>query len=229
VAGEQSFPEANVTAARNSWLHCGAALALLVTATVFLHARQKPEPDLARKPLVSLPHIIGPWVGRDYTIAPETLEVLGPGDFLSRGYRDAATGAPVDLFIAFFSDQRVGDTIHSPQNCLPGAGWAPLERGSQQLTRPDGGKITVNRFVIGKGLDRDLVLYWYQAHGRVVASEYWAKLYLVTDAMRTNRSDGSLVRVVTPVGSRESTAQAGARAVKFAEQLLPLLDEHIPR
>jgi EpsI family protein len=218
-----------VNGARHAWVHFGAAFALLLAATVFLHARQKPEPTLLRKPLTALPHILGRWEGRDLEISPEVREVLGPGDFLSRVYRDPATGAVADLFIAFFSSQRAGDTIHSPQNCLPGSGWAPLERGSRQLTRPDGTKVTVNRYVIAKGLDRELVLYWYQAHGRVVASEYSAKFYLVTDAMRTNRSDGSLVRVVIPLRPRQSIAEAEGLAAGFAEQLLPLLDEHIPR
>ena len=83
--------------------------------------------------------------------------------------------------------------------------------------------------MLGKGADRLLVLYWYQAHGRVVASEYWAKFYLVADAIRLNRTDGALVRVITPVAPGEGTVSAQKRAVGFAEAILPALDTHIPR
>jgi EpsI family protein len=88
--------------------------------------------------------------------------------------------------------------------------------------------ITVNRYVIAKGLDRKLVLYWYQAHGRVVASEYWAKFYLVADAIRMNRSDGALVRIITAVDRNEDIEHAQQRAVEFAQVILPSLDSCIP-
>jgi EpsI family protein len=97
-----------------------------------------------------------------------------------------------------------------------------------QLSRPDGRAITVNRYVIAKGLERRLVLYWYQAHGRVVASEYWAKFYLVADAIRMNRSDGALIRVTTPIAENESPVSAEQRGVAFVRDVLPLLGRYIP-
>ena len=92
--------------------------------------------------------------------------------------------------------------MHSPLNCLPGAGWLPVRQDRTTIQVRTSGTtrdIEVNNFVIEKGLDRQAVLYWYQSHGRVVASEYWGKVYTVLDAMRHNRTDGSLVRVVVPV------------------------------
>jgi EpsI family protein len=135
----------------------------------------------------------------------------------------------VDLFLAYFPSQRTGDTIHTPKNCLPGAGWTPLESGRVALERPDGPAIRVNRYVIGKGTDHMLVLYWYEAHGRAVASEYWAKFYLVADAIRLNRTDGALVRIITPWLSGENLDTAQQRAVDFAGSILPLLDNYIPQ
>ena len=110
----------------------------------------------------------------------------------------------VGLYVGYHDSQRQGDTIHSPLNCLPGAGWQPLEQGRITVSVRDHGTarpapIEVNRVVIGKGLDRQLVLYWYQSHRRVVASEYWGKVYTVLDAMRYNRTDAAMVRVITPV------------------------------
>jgi EpsI family protein len=98
-----------------------------------------------------------------------------------------------------------------------------------ELTRPGTGNIRVNHYVLAKGLDRLLALYWYQAHGRVVASEYWAKFYLVADAIRMNRSDGALVRVMTPIAQNESLTSAEKRGVAFVQDVLPLLDRYIPR
>ena len=154
-------------------------------------------------------------------------EVLGNGDFLERLYKRNTYEPPVDLFVAYFPSQRTGSTIHSPQNCLPGSGWTPLEKNRIQLAGP-GTPVHVNRYVIVKGTDRELVLYWYQAHGRVVASEYWAKFYLVADAISLNRSDGALVRIITPLASNEDVGSAQKRAVQFEEQLIPRLGAYLP-
>jgi EpsI family protein len=202
---------------------------LLAAAAALLEARNMQEAVPSSLNLAAFPAAIGGWQGRDLPITPGEFAVLGPGQFLVRDYRRSAVEPPVNLYVAYFPSQRSGDTIHSPQNCLPGAGWAPVESGHFSLQRPDGPAISVNRYIIAKGLDRDLVLYWYQAHGRVTPSEYWAKIYLVADAIRMNRTDGALVRIVTPIagGTDESVAQA--RALAFAAQALPLLDSYIPR
>ena len=218
-----------MSAAGNAWLRFCAAAALLVAATIYLEAHRKPEPAADRRPLSTFPHVLGDWTGKDITLDPEVLKILGAGDVLVRLYRQPIPGPPIDLFIAYFPSQRTGETIHSPQNCLPGTGWTPLDHGYKELSAPGGRRIVVNRYLIGKGLERDLVLYWYQSHGRTVASEYWAKIYLVADSIRSGRSDGSLVRVITPVGQSEGVQVAEARAAAFAESMLPLLDNHIPK
>ena len=91
-----------------------------------------------------------------------------------------------------------------------------------------GGSIPVNRYIIQKGADRQLVIYWYQAHGRAVASEYWAKFYLVADAMRMNRTDGALIRIVTPIAFGESPESAEERAAQFAQRIAPSLSMYVP-
>ncbi len=128
------------------------------------------------------------------------LAILGVDDYLTRAYF-TPQGAGVGVYVGYWQSQRQGDTIHSPQNCLPGAGWEPVAQGLLTMADPRGPsnpQVVVNRYIIQKGLDKQLVLYWYQSHGRVVASEYWSKIYLVTDAIRLNRSDGALVRVIVP-------------------------------
>ncbi len=213
----------------DSWIRFLVVAALLVGAGVFLHARGRTENLPLRKDLVSFPKQADGWVGTEVAIQQGILETLGAGEFLVRIYRRTPEEPHIDFFLAYFPTQRTGSTIHSPKNCLPGAGWAPISSGRIQLTRAGGEASPVNRYVITKGLDRQLVLYWYQAHGRVVASEYWAKFYLVADSIRMNRSDGALVRVVTPISRQEDTRAAENRAVGFAQQILPLLDNYIPR
>jgi exosortase D (VPLPA-CTERM-specific) len=178
----------------------------------------------------SLPSQIGGWTGIDLPIDQETLKKLGPGEYLLRDYDNASQPeSSIDLYIPFFPTQKAGDTIHSPANCLPGAGWIPISREVIRLVRPDGSSIPVNRYVVSKTGERQLVLYWFQAHGRVVASEWWAKYYLIRDSIRLNRSDGGMVRLMTPMLEGESADAAQARMMKLGSQLLPLIDNYIPR
>jgi EpsI family protein len=157
------------------------------------------------------------------------LEVLGPGEFLFRDYVNMSEKRVTNLFIAFFPSQRQGDTIHSPKNCLPGSGWVPTQSLRKWITFQDGRRIEVNRYLVEKGSERALVLYWYQSHGRVTPSEYKAKYHLVADSIAMNRSDGALVRITTFPGNGESVADAEARAQRFAQLAAPLLDSYIPR
>ena len=160
----------------------------------------------------------------------EVLDVLGPGDFLLRVYQQRVDSQPpIDLFIAYFPSQRTGDTIHSPKHCLPGAGWLPVESTRIRLSLPGHAPFPANRYVISKGESRQLVLYWYWAHDRRVAREYWAKVYLVTDAMRMNRSDGAFVLIMTEMFPGETAETVQQRVAPFASRIVPLLNDYIPR
>jgi len=206
------------------------AFSLLLGTALLLQARNRCEVFPPRKPLSSFPQQLGDWTGTDVEIGKEILDVLGPGDFMLRVYRPDDNRQPsTDLFVAYFPSQRAGDTIHSPKNCLPGAGWTPIDSSRISLSVAGHAPFPVNRYVIAKGSDRLLVLYWYWAHDRAVASEYWAKIYLVTDSIRMNRSDGALVRINTRMLPGESVEAAMARLTPFAGQVVPLLNEYIPQ
>lgn len=201
---------------------------LLAATALLLAARGSNEIIPARDPLARFPATIAGMTGRDEEIDQETLDVLGAGDFLSRIYAGGAGTLPVSLFIGYFPSQRTGVTIHSPQHCLPGAGWS-FETSEYVDLRDAGGKLhRVGEYVIASGENRLFVIYWYHAHGRSVASEYMAKLYLVVDAMRLNRTDGALVRVITPIDPHAGQAAARARAESFVGQLAPVLPRFIP-
>jgi EpsI family protein len=132
--------------------------------------------------------------------------------------------------MGYYGSQRQGDTMHSPLNCLPGAGWEPLSKSTVAVETPSSDPIVINRYIIQKGLDRQLVLYWYQSHGRAVASEYWSKLYLIRDAVRLNRTDGALIRVIAPIaiGSEDGGAAAERDATRFVRALYPALLPYLP-
>lgn len=165
---------------------------------------------------------------RDFALDKETLDVLNADDTLSRAYRNGETGAAVDLFVAYFSTQRTGKTPHSPKNCLPGTGWTPSESGSVSVVVPgEVEPITINRYVVNRDQSQGVVLYWYQGHNRVVASEYRAKFFTILDSIRDHRSDTALVRVVVDAsdGNVQRAVQTG---VSFVQAFFLPLKNYLP-
>jgi EpsI family protein len=208
-----------------------AVCALLAATTIFLANARSAEITLARSEFKTFPMTAGAWTATaDSPLDEEILKVLGVDDYVSRVYYQP-NGAAVGLYMGYYASQRQGDTIHSPQNCLPGAGWEAVSEGRLLIANADGhGRdVIVNRYVVQKGLERQLVLYWYQSHGRVVASEYWSKFYLIADAIRTNRTDGSMVRVISPIAAGdESGASAERVAEDFVRAIFPTLPAYLP-
>ncbi|MDP2052425.1 MAG: EpsI family protein [Acidobacteriota bacterium] len=207
-----------------------AVFACLVSAAVFMANARGSEAPIVRTTFASFPMKIDGWEAvNDPPMEKEILAVLGVDDYLSRAYY-RPDGAGVGLYMGFYGSQRQGDTIHSPLNCLPGAGWEPLSEGRKVLADAGGPgvDIEVNRYVVQKGLDRQLVLYWYQARGRVVASEYKSRALLIGDAIRFNRTDGSMIRVITPIPLGSDGADAERLATEFVLSLYPLLAGYIP-
>jgi EpsI family protein len=206
---------------------------LLVSAGIVARA-DRSEPVPIRQTLNLFPMTIGEWHGvQQADFSKDVLAVLGVDDYLTRAYFTPDREG-VGIYIGYYQSQREGDTMHSPLSCLPGAGWEPLSKSSLGVTvnsRPGGPPrdIEINRYLIQKGLDKQLVLYWYQAHDRVVASEYWGKYYLIADAMRLNRTDGALVRIMVPMTDKEGSERtAEATAVRFVKSMFPLLSAYLP-
>jgi len=203
--------------------------ASMIATSGFLASASRNEPVLPREPLDRLPLVLGDWQGAPAaSFDDRILAVLGVDDYIHRIYIGQGHAA-VGLYVGYYQTQREGDTVHSPLNCLPGAGWEPIERTRIALPAagtPESSPPLINRFVIRKGLDKQIVLYWYQSHGRIIASEYWGKAYLALDALRLNRTDGGLVRIISPVTESEEQAQADALA--FANAMFPLLDRFLP-
>ncbi len=206
------------------------ALPILATA-IGLQARPHSEVFPARAPLSSLPSQIDGWTGTDDVLDQQTLEILGHPEYVLREYKDGSQPqSAIALFIAYYPTQKTGDTIHSPDHCLPGQGWVPTSTEVVQIRQPDGSSFPANRLVGSQSGDPpELVLYWYQAHGRALASGYAAKYYLIADSIRMNRSDGALVRLSIPLLEGETPDAAQARMMKLGSQILSMLDNYIPR
>jgi EpsI family protein len=207
------------------------AAMLFIAAGVLLQARSRYEVHPPRQPLAAFPATLGPWSGTDIPIPQDVLAILGRGEFLNRNYRaaDSDRNPNAELFIAYYASQRTGETPHSPQHCLPGAGFTPIANDTIFLSYPGHAPFPANRYIVRKGDSRKLVLYWFWAHDRGIASEYWAKYYLIRDSIKMNRSDGAMVRVILDMDPGESPATAEERAQPFVAQILPLLDQYIPR
>lgn len=176
----------------------GLTLVLAIQTILFYSASHGENTPLPA-PLSTFPIVMGPWhMMQEGTIDRETQDILRADDVMTRAYNSPEGSA--NLFIAYFKTQREGQSPHSPKNCLPGSGWqtVPSETGRVDVPVP-GGSIHINQFVVSKGEDQSVVYYWYQSQGRVIADEFAAKFYLVSDSIRHHRSDTALVRFVVPI------------------------------
>jgi EpsI family protein len=203
-------------------------LVLLAQAGTF-YGFSRSEQIPSRAPLAGFSIANTPWqLFQQSELDKDTLEVLKADDILSRVYQNRQTGRYATLFVAYFETQRTGKAPHSPKNCLPGSGWVETQGGTLNIAipgRPD--PISVNRYVVARGENQSVVLYWYQSHDRVIASEYAAKFYTVADAIRYNRSDTALVRVVVGV-ENGNTDQAIETAASFVKTVFNPLKSYLP-
>jgi EpsI family protein len=205
---------------------------LVVQAVLFYSASHGEMTPLA-VPLSGFPFQAGAWKQQqELPMDKETQEVLKADDTLNRVYAGPQGGA--DLFIAYFATQRQGQSPHSPRNCLPGSGWQPSETGrinvpiGVPVEGNAGDSISINRYVVSKGEARDIVLYWYQTQGRVIADEFMAKFFLISDSIRNHRSDTALVRVVVPITAGRAEA-AEKMGTDFVQVFYPVVKAYLPR
>ena len=168
----------------------------------------------------------GDWKGIRSGLDSRIYSILGVEDYILADYHNSE-GRTVNFYVGFYQSQKEGDLIHSPKNCMPGAGWNIMETAPEYLLfKGDEAPSTVTRLLLKKGADRQIVLYWFQSRGRIIASEYMQKVWLVFDAITRNRTDGSFVRLITPVtGSEAATLEV---LKKFAREIKPHLDNYIP-
>lgn len=209
-----------------------AALMTVAVSAAFLLAPQAERAALPREPFALFPREIDGWQGRTQELDPATATVLGASDYLDITYVPPAgeAAAPVSFFSAWYERQTEGTGIHSPQVCLPVGGWEIFSIDPVEVTIPGTvyGTFRLNRAVIQKGLSRQLVYYWFEQRGRRMTNDYLAKASVVWDGFMRGRTDGALVRFVTPIGEEEAEASADARLQDFMAKALPRLPQYIP-
>jgi EpsI family protein len=206
-----------------------ALTAILVAQVAIVYGFTRSEIVPTNRPLAQVPTQFGSWtMQHEGVVEQEVQDVLKADELLTRSYVSGGQQVGAHLFVAYFRSQRTGQTPHSPKNCLPGSGWIPSVSDIIAISIPGRAEpIEANRYVVAKGDQKSLVLYWYQSRDRVVASEYKAKFFVVADALRYNRTDTALVRVVVPVvdGDVEKSQQA---AVDFIRAFYLPLRQHFP-
>ena len=203
-------------------------LVLLLQAVAYYGVAARSELTPAIEPLSRFPAASGAWrTVQDVPLEKEVLDVLKADDALSRDYEDAS-GRSAHLLVEFFKTQRYGQAPHSPKNCLPGSGFEPVESRSLPVSVPGRpAPIVINEYIVARGNQVNVVMYWYQSHNRIIASEYWAKFWLVVDAIRYRRSDTAMVRVVVPVAEND-TATAHQTGVEFVQAVYPDIVKQLP-
>jgi EpsI family protein len=201
----------------------------LASQALFVHWTGTIEKPPAKPDLTHFPAQIGPWErASEIPVDAATEAQLGADRLMNSTYMLQPGGEFANVFLAWFQSQRAGTSQpHSPQVCLPAAGWVP-ESDSTIDIATSAGTITVNRYVIASGQQREVVLYWYQTPKRVVAGEWGAKFWLMVDALRYRRTDTSLVRVTTGAGGMD-ISEATREATDLAQRLYPVLRETFPQ
>ena len=203
--------------------------AVLLAQAAFVYGFSRNEVIPQNRPLSEVPRQFAAWtLQQEGVVEKEVQDVLKADELLTRTYVNQEKQIGAHLFVAYFRSQRTGQAPHSPKNCLPGSGWVPSLQDTVHINvpgRPDA--IEANRYVVGKGDQKSLVLYWYQSRDRVVASEYTAKFYVVADALRYNRTDTALVRVILPIVDNDIERSQKA-AIDFVQSFYVPLRQHFP-
>lgn len=207
--------------------------AVLITGAASAAWRMLPAPQVAapaRDPLFLFPRQIGDWQSYTVNLEPEVERVLAADDYLNAFYQTTSEASLVNFFVAWYAKQTEGQGIHSPEVCLPTGGWEvfSLEEVPLDLSDAGYGQFVANRAVIQKGLSKQLVFYWFEGRGKRIANDFRAKLSVLADSLTIGRTDGALVRFVTPIEAGETEADAEARLMRFMRLSLAELPRYVP-
>ncbi|MBL8230298.1 MAG: EpsI family protein [Bryobacterales bacterium] len=204
--------------------------AFLVLQAVAFYAFGRTEPVRVVSRLATFPQELGEWkMVQEGVVEKEVMDVLRADDVVTRWYGSARHTAVASLFIAYFGTQRSGKAPHSPKNCLPGSGWVPVLNDQISVDVPGRqGPLEANRYVVARGDDKSMVIYWYHTPFRTVASEYRAKVYTALDSIRYNRSDTAVVKVTIPIRGVRTQEEVTEMAKDFIRAFYAKLDPYFP-
>ena len=229
-AGKHPSMQADKRASRRALLQpvTVVAVVLLGVTLALSHAIEFREKIPAAKPFRQFPLTVGSWEGTRQNMAQEFLTELDLTDYTMIDF--ASGGRHVDFYVAYYASQRKGESIHSPETCLPGSGWEFRQAGKAQVAlQGPHGSVTVNRAIMEKGGHRQLSYFWFPGRGRVMTNAWEMKLYTFWDSLTRQRTDGALVRIITPVYKDEDVRAAEERLQGFTREIVAVLEEYIPR
>jgi len=206
-----------------SFLVAAAGVALMAVVALVLPTRGDVPPRST--PFVDFPMALGTLRGHRQALDAPTLEVLQLDDYVLADFT-APNGEAANVYISYYKSQRDRRVVHSPRACIPGGGWHIERISTVQLPNGAG---QANRMVINNGDARQLVYYWFDQRGRNLTSEWLVKWYLFWDALTRQRTDGAMIRLITPLGTWEPAAAADQRLTNLAGQLTGVLPRFVPR
>jgi EpsI family protein len=179
-----------------------------------------------RQPFSRFPDTLDTWHGQNLRFSATIEDKLGVADYVSKSYR-AGPHRLAYMYVGFYPSQRHGEMIHSPKNCLPGNGWYIAKRDTTVVDVSPYPPFTANSYIVENGIDRQLVMYWYQqSGGRIVTNEYLGRVFLVFDSLTKNRSDTALIRISVPF--EEDAGGAVSTALEFLQVAYPTLMRFLP-
>jgi exosortase D (VPLPA-CTERM-specific) len=209
---------------------CVVAVLLLGATLALSQVVEFREKIPVTKSLNQFPLDVAEWSAKGrQSLEDRFLRKLHLSDYIMTDYQNQK-GEHVSFYMAYYESQSMGRSTHTPESCLPGSGWSFEDAGSVSLStilgNPNKGKIS--RAVVQYGSSKQLVYYWFAMRGRVLQKYYQVKMYNFWDSVTKQRTDGALVRLVTPVYANENLSDADARLQDFIRDIMPLVDEYIP-
>jgi len=203
---------------------------ILLGATLgFSHGIEFREKIPMSKSFGLFPLNMGEWTGTREMMEKRIIDTLDLSDYVIVNYKNKS-GKQVNLYVAYYESQRKGESIHTPGTCLPGSGWLFRKAGKLNVSMPDHntGAMPVNRALMQKGGNKQLVYYWFPQRGRILTNAYELKLYAFWDALTRQRTDGALVRLITPIYELEEPDRAEKRLQGFMREFVPVIEGFVP-
>ncbi len=204
----------------------GILCLLLLGAAGFVHSFDSEAETDIKIPLSHFPHEIGKWKAQnDMDLLDSVAAILGVDDYAFRDYR-SPEGTTINFYASYFTANNRNKGFHSPLNCMPGSGWSVTSTETVDVLLPDGNEVQVRKMLLQRGSQYQMSFYWYQCRSRIIASEYWERIYRVLDSIRYSRTDGAFIRLI--VTGSDGDVEVQEELNKFAGQVIPLLEEHFP-
>jgi exosortase D (VPLPA-CTERM-specific) len=212
-----------------TYLVACVSLLIMLPLVALVGDREEQTPDRLR--FTNFPLQIEDWKGVEVGMGQEFIDTLKFDDYIIGNYTKKGNLRPVNFYVAYYASQRKGASAHSPKSCIPGDGWRIGDfdqRSISSVLANNGEALRVNRAVISKGKQKQLVYYWFQQRGRIITNEYLVKWFLFWDALTKQRTDGALVRLVFGLPEGMDVVQGDDKLEEFLKDTFPLLEDYVP-